>query len=132
MTLNGTTQGPQVTLSYDADQRMTSILRATSSSGPTITTNFAYDNADRVTTITHSSSSVGALATYLYSYDAASQLTQYTGPEGTLTYTYDLSGELTNVGNARLETYSYDLNGNRNYGSYTTASDNRLTADELS
>jgi RHS repeat-associated protein len=129
MTLNGTTQGPQVTLSYDADQRMTSILRATSSTGPTITTNFAYDNADRVTTITHSSSSAGALATYLYSYDAASQLTQYIGPEGTLTYTYDLSGELTNVGNARLETYSYDLNGNRNYGSYTTASDNRLTAD---
>jgi RHS repeat-associated protein len=129
MTLNGTTQGPQVTLSYDADQRMTSMLRATASTGPTITTNFAYDNADRVTTITHSSSSAGALATYLYSYDAASQLTQYTGPEGTLTYTYDLSGELTNVGNARLETYSYDLNGNRNYGNYTTASDNRLTAD---
>jgi RHS repeat-associated protein len=128
MTVSGT-QGPQVTLSYDADQRMTSILRATSSTGPTITSNYAYDNADRVTTITHSSSSAGALATYLYSYDAASQLQQYTGPEGTLTYTYDLSGELTNVRDARLETYSYDLNGNRNYGSYTTASDNRLTAD---
>jgi RHS repeat-associated protein len=122
-------QGPQVTLSYDADQRMTSMLRATASTGPTITTNYAYDNADRVTTITHSSSSAGALATYLYSYDAGSQLLQYTGPEGTLTYMYDPSGELTNIGDTGLETYSYDLNGNRNYGSYTTASDNRLTAD---
>jgi RHS repeat-associated protein len=91
--------------------------------------NFGYDNADRLTTITHSSSSAGALATYLYSYDSASQLQQYTGPEGTLRYTYDLSGELKNVGDARLETYSYDLNGNRNYGSYSTGSDNGLTAD---
>jgi RHS repeat-associated protein len=108
---------------------MTSILRATTSGGASITTNFGYDNADRVTTITHSSSSAGALATYLYSFDAASQLTQYTGPEGILTYTYDLSSELTAAGDARTENYSYDLNGNRNSSGYTTASDNRLTAD---
>jgi len=123
------TQGPQVTLSYDADQRMTSMLRAVTAGGDNITTNFAYDNADRMTTITHSSSKVGALSTYLYSYDAASQLTQFVGPEGTLTYAYDSSGELTNVGNARLETYTYDLNGNRTMTGYTAASDNRLTAD---
>jgi YD repeat-containing protein len=108
---------------------MTSILRATSSTGPTVTTNFSYDNADRVTTITHSSSSAGALATLLYSYDAASQLTQFSGPEGTLTYAYDPAGELTTVRGARSENYSFDLNGNRTMSGYTTSSDNRLTAD---
>src|SRR6266849_1567143 len=107
-------QGPQVTLPYDAEQRMTSILREVTGGGASVTTNFSYDNADRVTTITHSSSSAGALATYLYSFDAASQLTQFVGPEGTLTYTYDSSAELTGVGNARTENYGYDLNGNRN------------------
>jgi uncharacterized protein RhaS with RHS repeats len=81
-------QGPQVTLSYDADQRMTSMLRAVTAGGDSITTNFGYDNADRMTTITHTSSKAGALATMLYTYDGASQLTQFVGPEGTLTYTY--------------------------------------------
>jgi RHS repeat-associated protein len=123
------TQGPQVTLNYDNEQHLTSIVRTVTNGGPSVTTNYAFDVTDRLTTITHSSSQAGALATYLYSYDGASQLTQYSGPEGTLTYGYDPAGELTNVGNARLETYAYDVNGNRNYGSYTTGSANRLTAD---
>jgi YD repeat-containing protein len=123
------TQGPQVTLNYDNEQHLTSIVRTVTNGGPSVSTNYAFDNSDRLTTITNSSSQAGALATYLYAYDNASELTQYTGPEGTLTYGYDQNGQLTNVGNARLETYAYDVNGNRNYGSYTTGSANRLTGD---
>jgi hypothetical protein len=42
------------------------------------------------------------------------------GPEGQLTYTYDNSGELTGVGGARSETFSYDANDNRNMTGYST------------
>jgi YD repeat-containing protein len=123
------TQGPQATFAYDATARLTGITRKVASNGANISSVFGYDNADRLTTITHSSSSVGALATFSYSYDGASQITQYTGPEGTLTYTYDQSGELTGVGDARSESYSYDLNGNRNVTGWTTGTNDELTAD---
>jgi RHS repeat-associated protein len=122
------TQGPQFTVAYDAANRVTGVTR-TIDGTQTITSSDGYDNANRLTTLTYSSSVAGALATYVYSYDPASQLTQYTGPEGTLTYTYDLAGELTGVGNARNESYGYDLNGNRNTTGYTTATGNRLTGD---
>src|SRR5262249_23435723 len=61
------TQGPQVTLGYDPLNRLTSILRQVSSSGPSVSSTIAYDNANRVTTISHSSSQAGTLATYSYS-----------------------------------------------------------------
>jgi RHS repeat-associated protein len=123
-------QGPIAVLAYDAASRLTSVTRKITNLRPsTITSNVSYDNANRLTTHTYSSSVAGALATYTYSYDVASQLTQYSGSEGTLTYTYDPAGELTAVGGARSESYSYDLNGNRNYASYTTGTGNRLTAD---
>jgi RHS repeat-associated protein len=97
--------------------------------GASISTVWSYDNADRVTGITHSSSSAGGLATFTYGWDNASQLTSYTGPEGSLTYTYDNASELTGVGNARSESYSYDLNGNRNMTGWSTGGNNRLTGD---
>lgn len=56
--------------------------------------------------------------------DAADQLSTYTCPEGTLTYTYDNAGELTGVGGARTESYSYDLNGNRTMTGYSTTTGN--------
>ena len=42
--------------------------------------------------------------------------------EGTYTYTYDNSDELTNVdkGGTQVESYSYDLNGNRTGTGYST------------
>src|SRR5262249_38145138 len=124
------TQGPQVTLGYDPLNRLTSILRQVSSSGPSVSSTIAYDNANRVTTISHSSSQAGTLATYSYSqYDAADQLTRYTGPEGTLNYSYDNLGELTGVSGARSESYSYDVNGNRTMTGYATGTGNRLSSD---
>jgi RHS repeat-associated protein len=128
LTVSGT-QGPQVTLSYDAQERLTGETRFVTSGGSKVTEALSYDNADRLTTITYSSSQVGALATFAYGYDNASQLTSYGGPEGSLTYTYDNSSELTGVGGARSESFQYDLNGNRNSSGYTTAAGNELTGD---
>jgi len=127
MAVSGT-QGPQITLAYDAANRETGVTRDTGGSA-TITSTQGYDNANRLTTITYNSSSAGALATYTYSYNSASEITQYKGPEGTLTYTYDNSGELIKVGDAESYSYGFDLNGNRNSSGYTTGSDNTLTGD---
>jgi RHS repeat-associated protein len=128
MTVSGN-QGPQVTLAYDAANRMTGVTRKDTGSNNIVSV-YSYDNADRLTTLMYNSSVAGALATYAYGFDNASQLTSYTGPEGHLTYTYDNARELTGVGNDRSESYSYDLNGNRNYGSYTKGPGNELTGDE--
>ncbi len=49
-----------------------------------------------MTTITHTSSALGALATFTYGYNNASELTSYTGPEGTVTFGYDLVVCFTN------------------------------------
>jgi RHS repeat-associated protein len=116
-------------LYYDQSDRLTTVTRDGGNGGASIQTVWSYDNADRVTGITHSSSSAGALATFTYGFDQASQLTSYTGPEGSLTYTYDNASELTGVGNARSESYSYDLNGNRNMTGWSTGGNNRLTGD---
>jgi RHS repeat-associated protein len=128
LTVSGT-QGPQVTLAYDAQERLTGETRFVTSGGSKVTEALNYDNADRLTTIAYSSSQVGALATFAYGCDNASQLTSYTGPEGSLTYTYDNASELTGVGGARNESFGYDLNGNRNTTGYTTAAGNELTGD---
>jgi RHS repeat-associated protein len=127
MTVSGN-QGPQITLAYDAANRTTGATRKDTGSNNIVSVD-SYDSANRLGTLTYNSSVAGALATYAYGYDNANQLTSYTGPEGTLTYTYDNSRELTAVGNARNESYSYDLNGNRNYGSYARGPGNELTAD---
>jgi RHS repeat-associated protein len=123
------TQGPQITLAYDAASRTTSVTRKVSSTGSSITTAYNYDNGNRLTGITHTSSAAGTLATYTYGYDSANQVTSYAGADGSLTYTYDLAGELTAVGGSRSESYGYDLNGNRNTSGYQTGSGNRLLAD---
>ncbi len=69
------------------------------------------------------------LSQFAYTYDVANQLTSYTGPEGTLDYEYDHTGQLLSVSGARSESYSFDVNGNRTMSGYETAAGNRLTTD---
>ena len=68
------------------------------------------------------------LATYVYSYDDASRVTSETDAEGTASFTYDHANELTGVTGSRTESYSYDLNGNRNATGYSTGTENEQTA----
>jgi RHS repeat-associated protein len=61
--------------------------------------------------------------------NAASQITNYTGPDGSLTYTYDHAGQLTGVSGAHTESFGYDSNGNRNTTGYTVGTGNQITTD---
>ena len=81
-----------------------------------------YDSADRQTTITDYVSGGSALATYVYSYDKSNRVTTMVDSDGTYTYTYDNSDELTNVdkNGTQVESYAYDLNGNRTGTGYST------------
>jgi RHS repeat-associated protein len=126
----------QVVYGYDAANRLTSIKRTAtgSNSDPVTGTTLVYDNGNRLTTQTHQYYTVfgppsyTALATYVYGYDNANRLTSEQDKEGTATFTYDNANELTAVGGSRTETYSFDLNGNRNSSGYTTGGNNELTA----
>jgi RHS repeat-associated protein len=131
----GSTQGPQATLGYDTQNRLSEVDRA-SPGGATLTSSFLYDSDNRLTTLTHSNGA-SPLATYTYHYDNASRVDGYSGIEGTRSYAYDNTNQLTTVTNAAtsavLESYAYDLNGNRTsanghtYGAPGTG--NRLTSD---
>jgi YD repeat-containing protein len=54
---------------------------------------------------------------------------EYTGPDGSLTYAYDNSGQLTTVSGAHSESFGYDSNGNRNTTGYTVGNGNQITND---
>jgi len=77
-----------------------------------------YDAADRLLTLTHQAPG-GISRAYSYAYDPGGRLTAETTAEGTATYTYDNSGQLTGVGGTRAETYTYDSGGNRSGPAYT-------------
>jgi RHS repeat-associated protein len=95
----------------------------------TLTAAYAYDSHSRLTTITYADAASHTLPTFGYTYNNGNQVTQYTGPEGTLTYLYDTVGELTTVRGAESYTYSFDTSGNRNGTGYTTTTGNEMTAD---
>jgi RHS repeat-associated protein len=121
-----------VTFSYDGLNRQTGQTRTIpgSHTAKTITGAFSYDKDSHLTTITYTSAPVTqTLATYTYSYNGIGEVTGYTGPEGALTYTYDRAGQLTAVGGARNESYSYDVNGNRTMTGYSTGTGNELSSD---
>ncbi len=134
----GGTTGPQVTYTYDPANRMTAVSRTVSTYGTQVNTTIVYDAAGRETTITHWSyvppgggmggGTATPLATYVYGYDNANRVTTEIDAEGTATFTYDNANELTAVGGSRTESYSYDINGNRNSTGYTTGTGNELTA----
>jgi RHS repeat-associated protein len=132
----GGTAGPQVLYTYDPANRLTNIWRSVSNNSDSIGTTYTYDNADRVVTISHvlkapngghSGYTITPLATYVYGYDNANRVTSEQDAEGTATFTYDNANELTAVGGSRTESYSYDLNGNRNSTGYHTTVMNEMT-----
>jgi len=71
------------------------------------------------------------VATDLACDDDANRVETVTNAEGTTTYTYDATDQLTAAdrpGTSDDESYSYDLAGNRTMTGYTTDTGNRLTA----
>jgi RHS repeat-associated protein len=90
-------------------------------------TSYTYDNAGRLKNLHHRNADTGAnIANYTYTYDAHSRITQIERNGTVVTYTYDDTDQLTADG---TNTFTYDANGNRTNGSYTTGIGNRLTSD---
>jgi RHS repeat-associated protein len=136
-TTYGGTAGPQISFNYDNGSRLTSASRQIGSSNTAteVNTTVVYDAANRVGTMTDGVSTYGLggwsttpLATQVYSYDNASRVTSQKDAEGTASFTYDNTNELTGVSGSRSESYSYDLNGNRNTSGWTTGTENEMTA----
>ncbi len=135
----GGTAGAQVSMSYDAGGRLSTLDRQDGTTTYTLDTTYGYDSADRITSIDNVSrtTAVTTMSQFTYAYDQASRVVGYTGPEGGRAYAYDNDGELTSVTNTGtstvLESFAYDATGNRtsadgvSYGS--PGPGNELTSD---
>ena len=118
-----------VGFTYDQVGRVTTLQRA-SNGADFINTSFTLDLLDRVTGITHSKGmgeDANTLSQFTYSYDASGRVTNYTGPEGSLTFALDANGQLISVTGSRSEAYAFDTNGNRSTN--TTGTGNLLLSD---
>ena len=101
-------------------------------------TEYEYDWAGRVTAIVHEDDESNEISSFEYTYNAAGQLTSQTkfqceidNDPVVLDYTYDGQGQLTDDD---VNTYSYDLGGNRNtsttfYTDLESNDTNRLKTD---
>jgi YD repeat-containing protein len=122
----------QVTLGYDTRNRLTRIDRTATSSGAVdISTTIGYNADDLVTTITNYHGLL-LLGTLSYDYDSNSRVSTSTGPEGSRSYGYDATNQLTVVYGANSLSITYDSNGNRTVydnSTWTTTVGNRLTSD---
>jgi RHS repeat-associated protein len=100
--------GAYETFTYDAGGRL-----ATRVDRKSVTTTYAYDELNRLTGKTYSDGTTPAVS---YTYTTAGQLSTAANGTDTLTWTYDLSGQLTSeqsTKNSSTVAYTYDLGGNR-------------------
>jgi RHS repeat-associated protein len=115
--------------SYDNAGQLTTLSRYSDATETTLigTSTYTYDNAGRVTGITHKNGGGTTLDSYSYTFDSAGRLATESGSlEPSATYSYDANSQLLGDG---THTFSFDPNGNRNYGSYATTTGNELTTD---
>jgi RHS repeat-associated protein len=121
----------QVGFGYDSVGRLASLTRTTNGNYySTINTSYTLDFLDRVTSITHSKvmgEDASTLSQFTYGYDASGRVTNYTGPEGSLSYALDANGQLLSVTGSRADNYSFDATGNRT--SNSTGTGNLLLND---
>jgi RHS repeat-associated protein len=120
----------QVGFGYDSVGRLDSLTRTANGNYTTINTSYTLDLLDRVTSITHSKGmgeDASTLSQFTYGYDASGRVTNYTGPEGSLSFALDANGQLLSVTGSRSEAYAFDANGNRT--SNSTAAGNLLLND---
>src|SRR5579884_661390 len=132
----GSTVEAQVTMGYDAANRLTGMTLTGVSGTDKMTSALSYDNANRLRNITDTDTTKATtLANYTYGYDQGNQLTSYTdNSSSSLTYGYDADRQLTSAsgtlnGSSYSVSYSYDTNGNRTMTGYSTGTGNELTSD---
>ena len=118
---------------YNALGQFSSIVRNYKSGGnwtEAATSTYTYDTLNRLTALDHKHG-ITDIANYDFTYDAMNRMTQFSGPDGTSDITYDKESQVTasNHSYQTDESNTYDATGNRTNGSYTVASNNRMTSD---
>ena len=93
---------------YDALGRLTTAKYGVTSSGDYDTVTTSYDQGNRPTQVTDS-----LTGTYSYSYDNLNDVTQYTSPQGSISYTYNSVGQRTGMtaSGQSATGYTYDADG---------------------
>lgn len=122
----------RVDLAYTASGEFSTITRYADTTGTNLvaTTAYTFDQSHRLTNLDHTKGSTN-LANYSWTFDTAGRITAVTSPDGTSSYSYDNTDQLTAADHSYQtdETYAYDANGNRTNSGYTTGTNNRLTSD---
>jgi len=129
----------RVDLAYNPLGQFASITRYSDllATEQVVTSSYQYDDLNRLERLSHDNSAE-TVAFYDFVYDAASRIKSITDVDGTSTYTYDDTSQLTGAdhtdGVRPDESYNYDRNGNREtshlHGAgYDTDDGNRLLSD---
>ena len=132
----GMTQA-RVDLGYDNANNQSTLTRYTDVAGTTLvgTTVYSYDAAQRLTSIVDKTGAAATLSYYQYTLNSAGLVTQESWQSentvggtisGTNTYSYDATDQLTAADGTAL---SYDANGSSNGGSNVVGTNNELTND---
>src|SRR5487761_1695027 len=99
---------------------------------------YSYDTGARLTGLAYTSNGgASTIDTFGWGYNAGNLVTSFTSIDGTASYGYDPTNQLTSATYTTAsgghqpanESYSFDLNGNRNSTGYSTGSNNLITSD---
>ena len=126
----GDTVAPKtINLTYNGDGQFSTIDRYLGSS-EAVFSQYGYTGLGQLQSLTYAQTPTSTLlAGYSWSYDLQNEVTQETSVDGTTTYAYDPTGQLTGASSTNSllnESYSYDANGNRTNGDYTTTTGNEM------
>ena len=118
----------RIDFTYTARHELETIRRYSDLNGNTLvgSTTYVYDAVSNLTNLQHRNNGGTLLGNYTFTCDAADRLTTEVFNGTTVTYTYDITDQLTADG---TNTFTYDANGNRTGGGYTVGTGNRLTND---
>jgi RHS repeat-associated protein len=131
----------EIDYAYNAIGQFTDVWDYNTLSGPRMNVlhgAFSYDNGARLTGLAYTSNGgATTIDTFGWAYNAGNLVTSFTSSDGTASYGYDPTNQLTSATYTTAsgghqpanESYSFDLNGNRNSTGYSTGSDNLISSD---
>jgi len=129
-----TVASKRLNYAYNAASFVTSVERQYKPSGTwteVATSAFTFDDLDRLTGIDHKKSGTSLFTPYAYTYDRIDRITGITSQDGTVTYAYDPTSQLTSADYSYQtdQSFSFDANGNWNMSGYSTGTNNQMTSD---
>jgi RHS repeat-associated protein len=124
----------RVNIAYNPIHQIETLQRYADLTGTLLvaTSTYSYNPLSRLTQLAHTQGATAtSINTYTYGYDAASRIVQMTSSDGTNSYNYDDTDQLTGAtySGQNNEAYGYDLNGNRTNAGYQTTLNNQLQTD---